>query len=66
MAPRLTESGACASCGAYGNSSHQSTCKPDRKLTYRLVSLWRVRRDSRNSAAARALARLDRGLVRVV
>jgi hypothetical protein len=56
---RRTQSGACASCGAYGNSSHSSTCQPWAKRVFKLERSANCRRDSANDAAIRDLARLE-------
>jgi hypothetical protein len=54
---------ACRACGAYGNSQHRPTCRPDRPR-FKLGRMRRVRRDSRTSYAARANARVQRALIR--
>jgi hypothetical protein len=66
--PRLTASGACASCGAYGGSQHRPTCDPERvQRTGERIRLGRSRRaarDRRTSAAVRARERVERDLLR--
>ena len=54
---------ACRACGAYGNSQHRPTCRPDRPR-FKLGRMRRVRRDSRTSAAARANARIQDAPIR--
>ena len=55
---------ACPACGAYGNSQHRPTCQPGRRL--KLGRMRGVRRDSRNSYAALANARIQRAMIRGV
>ena len=54
---------ACRACGAYGNSQHRPTCRPDRPR-FKLGRMRGVRRDSRTSYAARANAQVQRALIR--
>jgi hypothetical protein len=60
--PRLTSSGACAACGAYGGSQHRPTCRPGRR--FQLGRFRRARRDSRISAALRDYEDYERSLIR--
>ena len=62
---RSTTLGACASCGAYGNSQHAFTCDPERTaaVRFRLGRMRRVRRDTRLSAAASAYERHQERLI---
>jgi hypothetical protein len=53
---------ACRACGAYGSSQHRPTCQPDRR--FKLGRMRGARRDSRNSAAARANDRIQNALLR--
>jgi hypothetical protein len=55
---RLTQSGACASCGAYGNSQHGRSCQPELKRRFRLEFSRVARHDDHISAALRDRARL--------
>jgi hypothetical protein len=56
---RLTQSGACASCGAYGYSQHASTCRPELRRRFKLERSAACRHDSAIEAAIRDRARLD-------
>jgi hypothetical protein len=55
---RLTQSGACASCGAYGNSQHTNCCL-DEIRRFKLGYSRRAKRDSRASAAMRDRPQLE-------
>jgi hypothetical protein len=59
---RVTRSGACAACGAYGGSSHRPTCEPGRRI--QLQSNWSILRDSRLSATVRDYMKYERWLIR--
>ncbi len=61
---RLTQSGACASCGAYGGNQHRPTCQPDVKRVIQLQYSRQARRDAQTSAAVRATMAIDRALTR--
>jgi hypothetical protein len=62
--PRKTKSGACAACGAYGNTGHDTCRGQDRAEVIRLNPSRRARLDSRNSAAERARIHVERKLLR--
>ncbi|MBV9322310.1 MAG: hypothetical protein JO352_00825 [Chloroflexi bacterium] len=62
--PRFTQSGACATCGAYGGTQHRPNCRPRTGPRFRLGRMRNVRRDARNSAAVREKMRVDDELVR--
>lgn len=64
--PRLTQSGACAVCGAYGGSQHRPNCRPRTGPPFRLGRMRNVDRDARNSAAIREKIRIDNELARFV
>ena len=51
--PRTTSLGACAACGAYGNSQHLPTCNPARtpRLRPRLSLARQARPDPRRLLA---------------
>jgi hypothetical protein len=61
---RLTASGACASCNAYGGTQHRPTCRPDVVRRFKRPSFRRARIDARLSAIARTYARQQDALVR--
>jgi hypothetical protein len=62
---RTTQSGACASCAAYGNTQHNSrTCEPEVKRVLQLGYSRQARRDVRLSDAVRAKEANDRKLMR--
>jgi hypothetical protein len=61
---RLTRSGACASCGAYGNSTHPSTCQPELIRRFKLRFSARCQRDRAVSAAMRDRDRLENDALR--
>jgi hypothetical protein len=62
--PRLTQSGACASCGAYGGSQHRPTCSPNVKRRFKLGYSRQARRDRRTSAAMRDRTRFEDAVLR--
>jgi hypothetical protein len=62
--PRLTQSGACAACGAYGGSQHRPNCRPRTGPRLRLGRMRNAKRDARLSAAVREKIRIDDELVR--
>ena len=62
---RLTASGACASCNAYGGSAHASSCNAaEPRKKFRRGHMPRAARNSRLSAVAVAQERLQRRLIR--
>jgi hypothetical protein len=63
---RLTQTGACASCGAYAGSQHRPTCRPDAKRRFKLGRSRQARRDSRTSAAMRDRTRFEDAVLRSV
>lgn len=56
---RLTQSGACASCGAYGGSQHRPTCQPDVPRKFKRPHSRRAKVDARMSAAMRDRTRFE-------
>jgi hypothetical protein len=54
---RLTQSGACASCGAYGNSRHETSCQPEVKRRFRLEPSQVAQHDDHICATLRDRAR---------
>ena len=61
---RLTTSGACASCGAYGLSRHSTSCQPAVVRRFKLTAVRGY--DSRLSAALRDRAHLEDEALRSV
>ncbi|MBV9577332.1 MAG: hypothetical protein JO057_01945 [Chloroflexi bacterium] len=61
--PRLTQSGACAACGAYGGTQHPD-CHPRTGPRLQLGHMRGAQRDARNSTVVREKLRIDSGLVR--
>jgi hypothetical protein len=61
---RLTQSGACASCGAYAGSQDRPTCRPDVIRRFKLGYSRQAPRDSRTSAAMRDRTRFEDGVLR--
>jgi hypothetical protein len=62
--PRVTQSGACPICGAYGQSPHRPNCRPRTGPRLRLGRMRGARRDARKSAAIAAKLRADNAQVR--
>jgi len=61
---RLTQSSACASCGAYAGSQHRLTCRPDVIRRFKLGYSRQAPRDSRTTAAMRDRTRLEDAVLR--
>ena len=61
---KTADLGACAWCGAYGNSAHRWNCESRPDLGVRLEPSRRAARDRRTSWAIREKRRIDCELVR--